>query len=142
MKKNLVLAVLVTAIGLSAGAQQIDASKVPAAVKTAFAKKYPDQPVKWEKENGQFEAGFKQNGKNSSALFTADGTMIESEMEIKVAELPAPVLAYVKTHYKGAVVKEGAKITKADGTVNYEAEVNSKDVIFDEKGNFIKEVKD
>ena len=142
MKRTIVLTVLVIAIGFAAGAQQLDALKVPAAVKTAFAKKYPGQPVKWEKENGQFEAGFKQNGKSSSALFTADGTMTESEMEIKVSALPAPVLAYIKTHYKGAVVKEGAKITKADGTVNYEAEVNRRDVIFDEKGNFIKEAKD
>ena len=142
MKRNLVLSVLVTAIGFSVGAQQIDASKVPAAVKAAFEKKYPGQPVKWEKENGQFEAGFKQNGKNSSALFTAGGTMTESEMEIKPSELPAPVLAYVKAHYKGAAIKEGAKITKADGTVNYEAGVNRKDVIFDEKGNFLKEAKD
>ena len=142
MKKHLVLSVLVIAIGFSAGAQQIDTSKVPAAVKAAFAKKYPGQQAKWEKENGQFEAVFKQEGKNSSALFTKEGTMKESETEIKVAELPMPVLAYVKAHYKGAVVKEAAKITKADGTVNYEAGVNRKDVIFDEKGNFVKEVKE
>ncbi len=141
MKRTIMLTVFVTAIGFAADAQPIKASKVPEAVKTAFAKKYPGQLVKWEKENGQFEAGFKQNGKNSSALFTADGTMTESEMAIKVAELPAPVLTYVKAHYK-AGIKEGAIITKADGTVNYEAEVNRKDVIFDEKGNFIKEVKD
>ena len=142
MKKHLVLSVLVIAIRFSAVAQQIDTSKVPAAVKAAFAKWYPGQQAKWEKENGQFEAGFKQKGKNSSALFTKEGTMKESETEIKVAELPMPVLAYVKVHYKGAVVKEAAKITKADGTVNYEAGVNRKDVIFDEKGNFVKEVKE
>lgn len=142
MKKALTLSVLVTAIGFSVGAQQIDASKVPAAVKTAFAKQYPGQSATWEKENGQFEASFKQNGKNSSALFTSGGTMTESEMEIKASELPVPVLAYVKAHYKGAAVKEGAKITKADGSVNYEAEVNRKDILFDGKGNFIKEVKD
>ena len=67
-----------------------------------------------------------------SALFTADGTMTESEVDIAVSALPASVLNYVKTHYKGAAIKEGAKITKADGTVNYEAEVNKMDVLFDE----------
>ena len=43
---------------------------------------------------------------------------------------------------KGKNIKEGAKITKADGTVNYEAEVNGTDVIFDASGKFIKEAKD
>ena len=138
----MMMSALVAAIGFSACAQKIDASKVPAAVKTAFAKQYPGVSVKWEKENGKFEAGFKQNGNIMSALFEANGTMTESEMDIKVADLPAAVLSYVKGHYKGKSIKEGAKITKADGTVNYEAEVDGKDVIFDAAGNFLKEVKD
>ena len=141
MKKALLFAVLVTMIGFSAGAQKLDDSKVPAAVKIAFAKKYPGQTAKWENENGQFEAGFKQHGKSMSVLFTAGGTMTESEVGIKVSELPAAVLAYVKEHYKGAAIKEAAKITKAGGTVNYEAEVNKTDVIFDANGIFLKEVK-
>ena len=133
---------LVAAIGFSACAQKIDASKVPAAVKAAFAKQYPGVTVKWEKEDGKFEAGFKHNGSTMSALFEANGMMTESEMDIKVADLPASVLVYVKDHYKGKSIKEGAKITKADGTVNYEAEVDGKDVIFDANGKFLKEAKD
>ena len=142
MKKLFVFAMSVAAIGFSATAQKLVESKVPAAVKASFAKKYPGQKAKWENENGQFEAGFKENAKSMSVLFTADGTMTESEVDIAVKELPATVLSYVKTHYKGAAIKEGAKITKADSTINYEAEVNKMDVIFDEKGNFLKEVKD
>ncbi len=142
MKKLFVFAVSFAAIGYSATAQKLDESKVPAAVKTSFAKKYPGQQAKWENENGQFEAGDTKNGKSMSVLFTVDGTMTESEVDIAVKDLPAPVLAYVKAHYKGAAIKEGAKITNADGSVNYEAEVNKMDVLFDEKGNFLKEVKD
>jgi hypothetical protein len=141
MKKLMMMSALVAAIGFSASAQKIDASKVPAAVKTAFAKQYPGVPVKWEKEDGKFEAGFKKDGNTMSALFEANGTMTESEMDIKVADLPAAVLSYVKDHYKGKSIKEGAKITKADGTVNYEAEVDGKDVIFDANGKFLKEMK-
>jgi hypothetical protein len=76
-----------------------------------------------------------------SALYEANGTMTESEMDIKVSDLPASVLAYVKENYKGKKIKEGAKITKSDGTVNYEAEVDGKDVIFDATGKFLKEMK-
>ena len=77
-----------------------------------------------------------------SALFEVNGTITESEMDIKIDDLPASVLAYVKDYYKGKTIKEGAKITRAGGTVNHEAEVDGKDVIFDAKGKFLKEVND
>ncbi len=141
MKKIIMMSALAVLIAFSASAQKINASKVPAAVKDAFAKNYPGVTAKWEKEAGKYEAGFKQNGNTMSALFEASGSMTESEMDIKVADLPAPVLAYVKEHYQGMHIKEGAKISSADGTVNYEAEVNGKDVIFDANGKFLKEVK-
>jgi cytochrome c-type biogenesis protein CcmE len=141
MKKITMISALVSLIGFSACAQKLDASKVPAAVKATFAKQYPGASVKWEKEDGKYEAGFKQNGNTMSALYEANGTMTESEMDIKVSDLPASVLAYVKENYKDKKIKEGAKITKSDGTVNYEAEVDGKDVIFDAKGKFLKEMK-
>ena len=75
-------------------------------------------------------------------MFEPNGSFAESEIDIKVSELPAIVLAYVKEHYNGKNIKEGAMITMADGTVNYEAEVNGKDVIFDAAGKFIKEAKE
>ena len=142
MKKLMMLCALSATIGFSACAQKIDAAKVPAAVKAAFEKQYPGVAVKWEKEDGKFEAGFKKDGNTMSALYEANGTLTETEMDIKVADLPASVLAYVKEHYKGKTVKEGAKITKADGTINYEAEVAGVDVLFDTNGKFIKEAKD
>lgn len=142
MKKIMMMAVLAMSIGFTACAQKLKEADVPFAVKASFAKQYPGTTAKWEKEDGKYEAGFKKDGNNMSALFEANGTMTESEVDIKVADLPATVLAYVKDHYKGKSIKEGAKITKADGTVNYEAEVDGKDVIFDAGGKFLKEVKD
>lgn len=142
MKKLMMLHVFLAAIGFSACGQKITADKVPTAVKVSFAKKYPGAVAKWEKEGGKYEAGFKENGNKMSALFEAGGAMTESEMDIKVNTLPAAVLAYVKKNYPGKTIKEGAKITKADGTINYEAEVSGTDVIFDTKGKFLKEVKE
>ena len=130
------------AVAISACGQKLDASKVPAAVKTTFATKYAGLSAKWEKEDGKYEANFKQDGNTMSAMFMPNGTFTESEMDIKVSDLPASVLLYVKQHYAGKTIKAGAKITKADGTVNYEAEVSGKDVIFDTNGKFIKEVKE
>ena len=138
MKKYAMTVALMATIGLAVTAQKIAAAKVPAAVKASFAKQYPGTVATWEKENGQYEAGFKKGDKEMSSLFSTDGTMTESEVSVKPGELPAPVLAFVHKKYKGNTIKEGAKITKADGTVMYEAEVNGKDLIFDDKGNFMK----
>ncbi len=141
MKKLLMVATLATSISLIACAQKLDASKVPAAVKGAFTKQYPGVTAKWEKEDGKYEAGFKQGGNTMSATFEAGGAFTESEMDIKVAGLPAEASSYIKEHYKGKSIKEAAKITLANGAVNYEAEVDGKDVMFDANGKFLKEIK-
>ncbi|MBS1757593.1 MAG: PepSY-like domain-containing protein [Bacteroidetes bacterium] len=142
MKKSMIAMTLAVAVAFGANAQKLDASKVPTTVKESFVKHYPGIKTKWEKEGDKYEAGFKKDGKTMSALFDVNGMMTESEVDIKVAELPTVVLHYVREHYKGKTIKEAAKITKADGTVNFEAEVNGKDVLFDEAGKFLKEVKD
>ena len=118
MKKLIMMLTLVASIAFSACAQKLDASKVPAAVKAAFTKQYPGVVAKWEKEAGKYEVNFKQNGNTMSALYEANGTLTETEMDIKVADLPATFLAYVKEPSKGKTIKEGAKITKPEGNVN------------------------
>jgi hypothetical protein len=141
MKKTIIV-LTIACSAMSIQAQKINAAKVPAPVKAAFAKQYPGRSVKWEMEDGKYEAGFINNGASTSILYDARGTATETEVDIKANALPAAVIQYVKTHYAGKSIKEGAKITKADGTVNYEAEVSGKDLIFDAKGTFLKEVKD
>src|ERR1700749_2365602 len=132
MKKHLLLLALAGGLVMTAVAQK--GITPPAAAKAAFQKAYPGiTEVKWEKEDGAYEANFKQNGTGMSAIYDANGVLKETETTIKISELPAAVADYVKTHYKGAPIKEAAKVTKANGTVNYEAEVNKKDVIFDAK---------
>lgn len=141
MKKIMMTAIVAVSIAFTASAQKLNGSKVPASVKASFAKQYPGTTAKWEKEDGKYETNFKQNAHTMSAMFEPNGTFTESEMDIKVTDLPATVLSYVKEHYKGKNIKETAKITKADGTVNYEAEVSGMDVIFDSNGKFLKTVK-
>lgn len=141
MKKISMTAVLIAAIAFSASAQKLDASKVPAKVKASMTRQFPGVTAKWEMEDGKYEANFKQGDKVMSAMFEVGGTFTESEMDIKITDLPANVVTYVNEHYKGKSIKEAAKITKANGTVNYEAEVEGKDVIFDANGKFLKEAK-
>ena len=138
MKKLMMLSLVATALYFSASAQKLSNKNVPLAVMASFQKQYPGITAKWEKEKDQFEANFKTGKSSVSVLYMADGTISETEFSIQPASLPLPVLAYIKANYKGAAVKEAAKIIKANGDINYEAEVKGKDLIFNKDGNFLK----
>ena len=140
--KKYAIAALILFVGISASAQKLKDEDVPGIVKNSFTNQYPGLKAKWEKEDGNYEAGFKKDGKTMSVVYDPMGTMKETEVLIKEAEMPAASLDYIKTNYKGKRVKETAKVTKADGTINYEAEIDGKDVVFDGSGKFIKESKD
>jgi hypothetical protein len=143
IRASFIASMFAIAFSNMATAQKLNAAKVPQTVKAAFSKAFPTAgSVKWEMENNNYEAGFKQDGKSMSAVMDAKGAVLETETDIKVAELPKAVADYLTVHYKGAKVKEAAIIKKASGEINYEAEVNGKDVLFNSKGEFIKEVKD
>jgi hypothetical protein len=147
--KNLSLAFLLFALGSSSFAQKNDDKNehkknvvVPNAVKMAFSKEYANERGIWEKEKNQYEVNFKQNGNSMSALYDVNGTKIETETDIKSSGLPASAVTYISTHYKGRKIKEVSMITKAGGEVNYEAEVNGRDLIFDKDGKFLRTTKD
>lgn len=150
MKKTFSIIAILFALSTASFAQKEKGEKgekeskekitVPATVKSALSKKYPEATkVTWEKENGNYEANWGgKSGEDNSVQFTPAGNFIEIVKAIPVSELPAPVLAYVKEHYKGAKITEAGRVTDAKGKISYEAEVNRKDIIFDEKGNFVK----
>lgn len=140
MKKILTGALL---LFIASGIHAQSKSTAPPAVTTAFTKDFPGATkIKWEKENASYEAEFMLNGQKMSADYDSKGSMLEKEVEIKTTALPAAVTAYVKEHYKGAKIKDAARITKANGEVNLEAAIKGKDILFTADGKFLKEVKD
>jgi len=142
MKKHFIMATAIALITLSACAQKIKETQVPTAVKAGFQKQYPNIKASWDKEGANYEANFKKDGKEMSAVIEKNGTIVETETMIAVSELPQMVKAYMKEHYGSMKIKEAAKIVKANGEVNYEAEISHKDVVFDGNGKFIKEEKE
>lgn len=139
MKKQFGSLLVAAVFALTACAQKMDVSKVPEVVKETFAKQFPGAKASWMKEGNDLEAEFKHDGHEMSALFDAKGAMKESEIEIKINELPAEVAVYIKAKYPGKSIKEAAKITKANGEINFEAEVNGKDLLFDVNGKYLAE---
>jgi Putative beta-lactamase-inhibitor-like, PepSY-like len=140
--KKLALIMVAAMITSLTFAQKLQEKDVPASVKTAFQKNFPQAKVeKWEKEGVNFEAEFELNKSEQSVLFDAQGGIIETEIEIEISELPNGIVDYVKTNYKGQSVKEAAKISDTKGTLTYEAEIKGMDLLFDSNGKFIKEIK-
>lgn len=126
-----------------ANAQHLKEAEVPKSVKDGFAKKYPGSKVKvWEKEGADYEAEFDLNKVESSAVFDGNGSFKELEQEIKTSELPKSAVDYCTKTFAGYKLSEAAKITDANGKVQFEAEMEKGkehfDVIFDDKGNFVK----
>ncbi len=137
--KNVAILLVAMCIASFANAQKIQDKDVPASAKASLQNKYPAaKELKWEKENGNYEAEFQTNETDYSILFDASGNILETEVEINVDALPANTKSYIQKNYAGKKIKEAAKITDAKGTVTYEAEIKGKDLIFDNNGNFLK----
>ena len=124
----------------AAAAQQVATARVPAAVAAAFNKSFPTvKAVRWEKEGADYEAGFAMGKTGMSAVITAAGVLQETETEMAVAQLPAPVQKALAASYKAYKVTEAAKIvTAATGATTYEAEISRggkhRDVLFNADG--------
>jgi len=140
MKKTIFLSVAMTALVGSLIAGNVKAIKVPAAVKQALAKKYPNATkVTWEMEKGNYEANWGgKSGEDTSVVFTPAGAFVEEVDAMPVAQLPASVITYVKANYQGSKILEAGMVTDAAGKKMFEAEIKGKDLIFDKDGKFIK----
>ena len=138
MKKNIlvVIALLIATITF--------ATEAPKAVKEAFAKKFPTaKSVKWEKENAkEYEAAFTIDGTKYSANFTNEGVWVETETEIKIADLPTVVSSAIKTKYVDWEIMGASKIETANNEVKYEADIRKgktkKEVLVKADGTIIK----
>lgn len=141
--KRMMYPLLVLLVSCSASAQKIDEKDVPAAVKSACEKSYPNaEKVKWEKEGANYEAEFENDEVDMSVVFSPDGKMLEEEREIALNTLPETIKNYVKTNYPDQKMKEATIIRKADGTQSYEVEVKDLDLFFSENGTFLNSKKD
>ncbi len=142
MKKYSVLAIAAFFALQATFAQDLKTSAVPTPVKAALQSKYPQATkVSWEKEGGNYEANWGgKSGEDNSVQFTPAGKFIEIVKAIPVSDLPPSVTSYVNQHYKTKITEAG-KVTDAKGATSFEVEVNGKDIIFNEKGDFVKKEK-
>jgi len=137
--KKIFLTLFILFSAFSVYSQKVKEADVPSAVKTKFTSMYPNAgSTKWEMENGNYEAEFKNNSTETSAIFEPNGNYVQTEVEIPVSSLPAGVSDYVSKTLKSKNIKEAAQITSANDTVTYEAEIGNEDYLFDANGNFLR----
>src|SRR3954470_21937346 len=108
--KKIIAFVIITCACTTAWSQKINASAVPSSVKQGFSTNYPGITPEWEKEDGNFEASFKKNHHDMSCVIDNSGTILETETDITVSELPQEAVIYLKAHYKGHTIKEASKV--------------------------------
>lgn len=112
----------------------------PAAVQKAFEKKFPNATsVSWGKEGDkEWEAEFTFDGDKISSNFAEDGTWLETEKEIKIANLPKAVADAINLKYPGWTITEADKTESSKHGTIYEADlkkgIEKKDVAFKEDG--------
>src|SRR5690349_19618321 len=112
MKKTIFFSIFFGSFTLFASAQKLKETAVPSAAKTSFKSNFPRVTGQWEKEDGNYEVTFHENGKSRSAILDSKGTIIETETDMAVTELPSNVLAYIKKHYTNAKIKGAAMVEK------------------------------
>lgn len=135
MKKSVVTIALIM-LSFVSFAQKTKEQNVPQIIKKALSEKFPNaKNVKWDKEENNFEASFKNNNIDNSILFNANGKIIETEIAIDVNQLPKNALQYLNDNFKNKKIKEAAKIITEKGITIYEAEIQGNDLFFDENGN-------
>ncbi len=142
MKKGFGILLLVTCC-FGSCSKSVKEKDIPGTVKATLTSLYPlAKNIEWSKENGKFEAEFKQNETETSILIDANGRLVETETEIAAAMLPKTILEYVSKNLNGQRINEAAKMVGVDGRLTYEAEVGGVDYLFDANGNLLQKETD
>lgn len=93
---------------------------VPGPVIKTFNDKYPGaKSVKWEMNEGAYEAEFKWKGVKYSAEFDASGNWLLQTTEMKFKDLPMAIQRSIDSLYEGAKIKEVELQEAANQGPNY-----------------------
>ena len=132
---------------------QKNAAKIPANVLDAFGKMYPHvKAAEWKAEEGNYEAEFKAPNMNKkeggkaevmrTVVMNAQGTLVQEEEEMEIADLPVSITDYVKKELGGKKITEASRITLNTGDMNYEVELGKTDYLFTADGKFLSKEED
>ncbi|RDV15518.1 hypothetical protein DXT99_08485 [Pontibacter diazotrophicus] len=143
MEKILNMLVLICAVGICACNSLWTRNDIPEAVKVRFTEMYPTaKHVAWENESETYEARFDVNGRERTALFTAEGRLLQFSEEIQEQYLPRPVLDQLQAQYANFNTEEAHRVQQDNSTYyKVELEQNNRDLLlfFDSSGRILEQ---
>jgi uncharacterized membrane protein YkoI len=97
--------------------QKVSLDQVPKAVTDAVKAKFPKGELKGAemgKDDGVkfYEVGLKMDGKSVDVVCKTDGTILEIEKEVAIADLPKAVTNAINGKYPNAKLKEAEEVTE------------------------------
>lgn len=123
--KKLLLICCMCLVGIGSFAQKMKQGDVPSAVLNAFKQHFPNvTDVDWKQKGDVYEVEFEVGKADHEAWFDNTGKMIRHEQDIKVSELPAPVIEALKKGYSDYKIAEAEKIDWVTATT-YEVELKT-----------------
>lgn len=106
---------------------------VPSNVNASFSNTYPGtQTVNWAMEKDNYRGEFTTpDNVRTSVMYDRNGTLMQTETDIRDLDLPLTVRESLGTTKKG---NRYTRITDANGVVTYSTTIDDKRVIYDAQG--------
>lgn len=122
--KNVLIAFLMGAGFLGSCAQDIPQREVPSVVLNAFLTGYPKaSDVEWELQGKVYNVEFEIGNVDHEAWYDASGKLLKHKEEVRISELPMPVLDVVKKDFPDYKLDDADKVDE-DGKTFYVIELD------------------
>lgn len=109
-----ILAILIIAIACSEEKDEI--TGVPEKIEAAFSTKYENaKDIKWENEDGIWEAEFSLSGIEYEAYYDQRGEWAETKHVIELSEIPDNIMESIKSEYADRNILEVEKFDSREG---------------------------
>jgi hypothetical protein len=147
MCRAALLGLSVLAVPSRADEEKISAERLPAAVKKAVHKKFPEAKFRGaakEVEDGKatYEVLLTVEGRSVDVSLDAEGEILEIEKEIAAEKLPRAVRRRLAARYPGAKIEKAEELIEGeDGPVRYEVAIKA-EVVFTAKGKVVVQAKE
>lgn len=111
--KAILFSMMLAGLTMASCSSDIKESKVPSVVKNTLVTKFSySGPVDWEKEQGNYEAEFREDTLGYKALISPQGNLLRYKEPIALNELPAAVRQTLQAQYRDHGVEDLEKVVR------------------------------
>lgn len=148
MKKIIFIALISCSAVSSMLAQDISRSQVPSVILNKFQQEFPKAvDIDWQIQGELYKVDFEIGPKriDHDIWYTREGKVSKHKKEISKQNLPAPVMAKIKSDFPGFRISDTKQITEGNKVI-YSLELNKLmqewKMTFDPEGNILSQVAD